>query len=248
MIKKMSDYSIKELRAICQASAPNPARESYVGRFSRIFSIYCTKFFLRTSLTPNWITAISVLVFFAGISLTLFNDYWLTVAGAIIVFFSVVLDGCDGEVARFRKQTGVVGGMYTEPVSHDIQYGLMFLIIAAAVYLGGGSPLYFVAAALAGITKLEYRLLELRFWMTIKDNEAAREVQRVKAEHGSKPAWLRLAYWVHKEFFSSTGVCLAFFVFAVLGKMEWYIMTFAAGYTLFWLLLFFKQVRTLRAI
>ena len=73
--KKISQYSFKELRAVCQTTAPNPARESLVGLSSRIFAIYFTKLLLIFNIGPHSTTIISVLFFFLGIGFFIFNDY-----------------------------------------------------------------------------------------------------------------------------------------------------------------------------
>jgi len=239
--KKIREYSIKELRAICQATAPNPARESKVGVFSRIFSIYATKLFLNTPITPNYITILSVLVFFAGIALVLPGVYWMDLAGAGLVFFSIILDGSDGEVARFRKRGGILGGIYTEPVSHDLQYGLMFIVFAFRFF--GNSPfaIYLLLGACAAIAKLEYRLLEDRFWMLTRGNITDAGIAEIKKEYSHKPWPVRMIYWFYKNFLSSTGVFLVLFVLALVRHLEWYLWFFAIGYSSMWLALFIKQ-------
>ncbi len=243
--RKISQYSIKELRAICQKTAPNPARESTVGKFSRVFSIYATKLFLHTSFSPNQITVLSVIVFFAGMGLLLPGEYWLDMTGALAVFLSIILDGSDGEVARWRKQTGILGAMYTEPVSHDIQYGLMFLILAFRFLGDDFFAGYLLLAAVAGIAKLEYRLLEDRFWMLTRGNITDAGLVELKKEYGHKPWPVRSIYWFYKNFLSSTGVWLVLFILVVAQRMELYLWFFSIGYVLMWLTLFVKQIMTI---
>lgn len=240
--KTISEYTIKELRAICQKTAPDPARESKVGKFSRVFSIYTTKLFLYTPLTPNHITILSVLVFFAGINLLLPGVYWLDIVGALVVFFSIILDGSDGEVARFRKRGGVLGGMYTEPVSHDLQYGLMFLLLAFRFLHDDWFTIYLFLGALAGVSKLEYRLLSDRFWMLTQGSIADDKIAEIKKQYTKKPWYVRAVYWFNKNFLSSTGIFLVLFVLTLLQLVEWYLWFFAIGYLLMWLALFGKQL------
>ncbi len=241
--KSIKKYSIKELRRICQASAPNPARESKVGLFSRVFSIYFTKLFLPTKITPNQITAVSVLVYLGGVSLFAFNNYAIGIVGSLIVFFSIVLDGCDGEVARFRKSAGGWGGSYVEPVSHDIQYSFIFLILGTVLVYHDYSPYYLLAGAIASVAKLLYRLLETRFWMKKNFSISNEEVERIKTNYKQKSMFIRMFYWINKNFFSSTGIFLMLFICAIMNRIDLYILFFAIGYGLLWLALFAKQVR-----
>lgn len=240
--KKINKYSIRELRDICQATAPNPARETKVGRFARIFSIYFTKLFLYTPITPNQITALSVIIFFSGIFIFLFNDYYLNIIGSLVVFFSIIVDGCDGETARFRKQTSVVGGMYAEPASHDVQYGFMFPIIAVGLVSSGYSPIYYLIAAIASITKLLYRLLEKNYLFAFSSNLVDKEINKIKQGYKKKKWFIRLVYWIDKNFFGSTGIFLMLFIFSIANRIDLCLWFFAIGYTMLWIALFIKQI------
>ena len=242
MTKKISEYTTKELREICQYSAAARARESKVGLFSRIFSIYLTRLFLYTNLTPPQINAISVTTFFIGTTLFIFNDYWLNIIGALIIFLSIILDGCDGEVARFKKIADNIGAQYIEPTGHDIQYGFGFLIIAWGLYLNGFPPYYLMLGALASVTKLLYRLLEKNYWMSIQKDITHEEVVAIKKSYDKKSVIMRLFYWANKNFFSSTGVFLVLFIAALVYRVDLFLWFFAIGYTLLWAALFLKQL------
>lgn len=238
--------NIKELRAVCQETAPAPANESVVGRFSRVFSVYITILFLKTSITPNQITSLSVLVFFTGLAFFFSSSYLLQIAGALIVFFSVVLDGCDGETARYRKIKKVSGGSYVEPVSHDVQYGLMFLIIGSAVYFHGGSSWYLLAGAWTSIIKLLFRLLEVRWWYNfVQPNISKEEIEVRKYEHHTKAPYIRAIYWINKNIFSSAGLVGPLFFFVLFRRLDLFLWFYAIGFTLSYVMLFLKQVRTI---
>ena len=239
---KTTQLSIKELRSLCQSSAPNPARESKVGKFSRVFSIYFTKLFLNTSVTPNQITVFSVLIFFIGLSLFFFNSYYINIIGCLVVFFSIILDGCDGEVARFRQLKSRAGANYVEPVSHDIQYGFVFLVIALSLYWHGFNPIYLFLGGMASVTKLLYRLLEVRYWMLVKGEMTKDTIEKIKQDYSKKFWLIRLFYWLNKNFFSSTGVFLGLLFFTLINRVDWYIWFFTIGYGLLYIALFIKQV------
>ncbi len=237
--------SVRELRGLCQSTAPNPARESFTGKFSRKFSILFTWLLLHTNITPNQITVLSVLVFFAGTTMFLKNDFWWNIGGSLVIFFSIILDGCDGEVARFRKRPSLVGTNYVEPVSHDIQYGFMFPLLGFGLYyFQGFSFLYVLLGVIAGMTKMQYRFLEIRFWLlqNAKETITDAKIEQMKENYKKQPASVRLLYWVNKNFFSSTGVFLLIFICSVINRIDLYLWIFAVAYTSLWLLLFAKQV------
>lgn len=240
-IKKIKDYSTKELREICQSTAPDPAHESYVGIFCRIFSIYATRLFLYTKITPNQITILSVLVFFCGISLFFVGNQTYNIFASVLIFLSIIIDGSDGEVARFRKSRSSVGSSYTEPVSHDIQYGFSFALLGLAVYLNTGQVHYLFLGSIASIFKLEYRLLESRFLNLIKSvnsEQAGGKEQNEKKNNFS----MTVAGWVNRNLFSSTGFFLVMLIVSVTNKIGWSLWFYGIGFSIFWLALFFKHI------
>lgn len=241
--KPVGAYSIRELRAMCQHTAPNPARESLVGRCSRVFSIYVTKLFLHTPLTPNHITALSVGVFFAGIGLFFLGARQYDLFGVALIFFSIVLDGCDGEVARFRKSAGRTGSQYAEPVSHDIQYGISFFLLGIAVYLRVHDPVFIMLGAIASIAKLLYRFLEIRYWnLRHGASPGQAKIDELKQSYEALPVAVRMVYWLNKNIYSQIGnftlLCLA----ALLGRLDLFMWFFAVSYVGLWVLLFGKQM------
>lgn len=240
--KKISEYSIKELRGICQLSAPNPANETFTGRFTRIFSIYITKILLYTKITPNQITILSVLVFFSGILMFFYNDYYLNLAGVFLVFFSIVLDGSDGETARFRKSGGAIGSRYVEPISHDIQFGFSYILLGLALYINGFSAYYLLLGGIASMSKLLYRLLKVTFWALVNKNITSESVKEIKESYSKKSGITRLIYWTERNFFSSTGFLLMIFIFSVLNRIDLALWIFCIGNFMYWLALFSKQI------
>lgn len=235
--------SVAELRALCQKTAPNPERESVVGRFSRIFSIYVTRILIRTPLTPNQITVLSTIVFFVGLSMFSLGSMLWNIVGSAVIFFSIILDGCDGEVARYKKNGSIAGTLYVEPVSHDVQYGLAFPLLGAFVFLQTGQPVYLVLGFVASVAKLLYRHLETRFWTLQHQNISDPGIERLKQEYRAKPVYVRLVYWVNKNIFSSTGVFLMIFAASLAGRIDMYLWLYGLGYAALWLVLFLKQVR-----
>ncbi len=236
---------ITDLRLICQATAPNPARESFLGKFSRRFSIYGTWVLLHTNITPNQITVFSVVVFFLGTGCFLFDMFVWNLFGSFLIFLSIILDGCDGEVARFRKKASLAGTNYVEPVSHDIQYGVMFPLLGfGLVFLHGYPFVIAFAGTIAGITKLLYRALEMRFWFLqhSKEKITDEKIEEIKNAYTKKSSIVRFGYWINKNFFSSTGICLCISFFSVIDYISGYLFLFSFVYSCLFFALFIKQI------
>ncbi len=174
------------------------------------------------------------------------GSYAFNLLGTFLVFFSIVLDGSDGEVARFRKSGGVAGTMYVEPVSHDFQYGFGFLLLAGALVWQGEPPYLLLLGALAGLSKLVFRLMELRFWMIRHGVITEDEIEVLKKQYTQQPWYMRLFHWINKNFLSSTGTLLTLFIFTVLNMVPYYLWFYAAGYSGVLMLLFAKHTYLLQ--
>ncbi len=237
--------SIRELRAICQSTAPAPERETFTGkRGARFFSIYFTKLFLRTPITPNQITVISVIVFFIGVCLFMTLSRPLAITGALLVFFATVLDGCDGEVSRFRRLNNPAGALYVEPVSHDIQYGFMFLPLAVAAFWMTGRPSFLILGYLAAIAKAVTRLIENRHWFMTRAEITPQEITKIREDYLKRPAHQRLISWFKRNLFTSNGMILPLFVAALSNRLPLFMIFYAYGYACLLVIIFVKQVRS----
>ena len=79
-------------------------------RLNRVFSGYLTRVLLKTPLTPNQITLLSL--GFGILTGFLFSrgEYFHSLAAAGSYQLAVVLDNCDGEVARAKNKKSRLGG------------------------------------------------------------------------------------------------------------------------------------------
>jgi len=235
------NYSFSELRKICQHTSSNPAQEGFTGKVVRFFSIYITFAFLHTSISPNAITILSVFVFFSGMGTFFFGEHSLNILGGLLLIFSVLLDASDGEVARFRKTAGRLGANYVEPVSHDIQYGISFIMLGAALALTSGDQLFFLLGGVASVATLLFRLFESRFWQYYHAGITKNDVEEIKQGYSSLPFYARLASWFRRRWYSSTGFALLTFLAACADKLEYILWFWAVGMCLFTAMLALKQ-------
>jgi choline kinase len=246
----MQDYrkmTIQELRQKCQATAPEAGRDPFVGLTIRFFSIFLTRLFIRTSITPNQVTVLSVLVFMSGMSLFATESYLAHLVGVCIVYFSIILDGCDGEIARLKGNKSGVGGIYTEPVSHDIQYGFMFFPISLGVYFLTQNPLFIYVGFVAVVAKLLNRFLIVRFdqvqlYRKLAENPGWRPIKQ-RVEFNKNPPWYHKLYrFLNRNFFGSVGLMIPLTLFALLNRMDIFLWCFAIFFVGSFSLHFIKQM------
>lgn len=108
-----------------------PSEEGPISKhINRRFSHLITRYFLKTSLTPNQITLVSVLAaVISGVFLT--SPSYLTVLiGGFLAQFSSIIDGVDGEIARIKLLSSSYGAWFDTILD---RYGDVIITAGAAI-------------------------------------------------------------------------------------------------------------------
>jgi phosphatidylglycerophosphate synthase len=115
----------------------------------RKVSIYSTWLLLHTPISANGVTVLFLLsgVLAGGIFALGTQAAW--VIGTLFVWFSILMDFSDGEVARFRQESSWFGDYFEETV-HSVISAAMYVGISIGVWREEpGNPWIFVFAMLA---------------------------------------------------------------------------------------------------
>ncbi|MBW3593489.1 MAG: CDP-alcohol phosphatidyltransferase family protein, partial [Actinobacteria bacterium] len=163
-----STPSIAELRAVTQPESVlgRPGAEHWAGRlYMRRLSPYLTRLLIRTPLSPTAVTALMIPVgLAAAFSLTL--PGLLGAIGAVLLAQAqLLLDCCDGELARWRRQFSATG-TYVDQLAH---YGTEAALVAALGVradggwgsIGGWTALGLLVSVLILLLKAETHLAEI---------------------------------------------------------------------------------------
>ena len=101
-------------------------------RFLRKISIYFTKLFLSVGMTANQVTILSIFTGIAAATSLAFGR-WLSAFGALLLLLSIIFDGCDGEVARYRKSSSLTG-TFLDLLNHRIVNPLVIICLSFGIY------------------------------------------------------------------------------------------------------------------
>jgi phosphatidylglycerophosphate synthase len=104
-----------------------------IARFDRALSTRISRHLVRTPLRPNHITTIGTMIGLTGAWCLAQGTYGWEVAGALLFWFAVIIDGCDGEVARLKFLETRFGYIYDVTTDN---------IVHAAIFAGMGIGLY----------------------------------------------------------------------------------------------------------
>jgi phosphatidylglycerophosphate synthase len=194
--------------------------EGFMSRhFERYISLAITRRLCRTSITPNAMTVVSLLIGFVSAPFFLSSAAGYQLAGALLFLTHSILDGCDGELARLKFLESRWGAVM-DVVGDNLVHAAVFTCMAVgwSMYLHSEMPLM-----LGGVVLLST--------LSIAAIVFGRGM-RASTDGGPSSAVSQIAdVVVYRDF-----IYLIVFL-AVFGKAYWFVAVSAVGAPLFLLLL-----------
>ncbi|MEP6802603.1 MAG: CDP-alcohol phosphatidyltransferase family protein [Acidobacteriota bacterium] len=195
--------------------------------FERRISLAITRRLVRTAVTANAMTAVSVGVGLVAASFFLSSSASWQFAGALLFLVHSILDGCDGEIARLKFSESRLGGVldfWGDNIVHSAVFGCMAIGWSKAA--GDVRPLVAGAAAIAGT--LACAAFVYRHAMA--PGREGPEFTSVTA--GPATSFSRLADALARRDFIYLVILLSAF-----GRAHWFLALAAAGAPLFFFFL-----------
>ncbi len=204
----------------CLLSTLGSPSDGPIARFDRALSTRISRHLVRTPLRPNHITTIGTLIGLAGAWSLAQGTYASGLLGTLLFWFAVIVDGCDGEVARLKFQESRLGYLYDITTDN---------IVHAAVFLGLGVGLYradpsqpFVALGVALVGGL---ICATAATMTFLVPEPPGQQPPPRTARGRWRRRLLRGF----EMLMNRDFAYALLALAVLGRLEWFLWGAAFG-------------------
>lgn len=129
--------TIKEVREKCSFE---DLETNWRSKLLRKYSVYPTWALLQTNVTANKVTFLMFVFGLASIALFTIGNYFSSLVAILFFHFSILLDYCDGAVARYRN-TFSFKGVYYDSMHHIIVNPLLILGISMGVYFNNPLPI-----------------------------------------------------------------------------------------------------------
>jgi phosphatidylglycerophosphate synthase len=202
--------------------------EGFVDRFfNRKISRWLTRLFLAVGLSPNAITIVATVVGLVSAAGFGVGTYSAGIIAALLFQLAAIIDCCDGEVARLTFTESPFGA-WLDIAMDNVVHMAIFAGIAVGSYLrvagseGAWIPLALGAAAVLGNG--------LSFWLVTR-------AQKIKVASAWKtPVQAAWSDFMLKNV-ASRDFSVIVLLFALLGKLDWFLWMAAIGSMVFSLLM-----------
>ncbi|BDS62074.1 TPA: CDP-alcohol phosphatidyltransferase family protein [Streptococcus pneumoniae] len=172
--KLCKDIERKTMSPAKKAMAKNDYFAFYVGR---PLSCLLTVPFVKTNITPNQISYLSIIPLIVGFIIMIFTtDFVVLLLAWFLFFLWNLLDGVDGNLARYREQYSKDGSVV------DAMAGYVAMVLT---YFGAGivaahlndSDIYIILGALSGISLIFPRLVMHKYINTVAQDESVSSIK-----------------------------------------------------------------------
>jgi phosphatidylglycerophosphate synthase len=208
----------RAMLAALRSPDDGPVLDRYL---NRTVSALLTRGALRSRVTPNQVTAASLLTGLTGAWLLGGGGNSRSLWGLILFQLSVILDHVDGEVARVKIQFSRLGKWLDNFSDHAVDLAvIVFLTWRVAAGQAAGDFIMLGLAAGLGVTGA---FLVVFGWTM---SGRPREVR--------KTATARLLARILATLANRDGFSLALWVTLLLGRAEWFVWVLALGANAYW--------------
>ena len=145
-ISKPEDFLIQQKNLIQSSGLGN---DSFMDKtITRFFSRQLTRLFLKTPLSPNMITILSLFIGLISAIFFIQGTHQNNMIGAGLLLLSAWVDCTDGEVARLKFLESKIGGIL-DIICDNLVHFAVFFAIGMGLYQSTGDNIFVLLGALA---------------------------------------------------------------------------------------------------
>ncbi len=200
--------------------------EGFMSRFvERRISLAISKRLVNTSITPNQVTLVSILIGLVGAwFISLGRGLW-QVTGAVLFLVHSIVDGCDGEIARIKFQESRLGGIL-DFWGDNIVHAAVFTAIGIEWWRRTGSllPLFLSSTAVMGT----FLCALMIYLSTMREKKAPGPLYTSVSTSSNRAGIVKIADFLSRRDFIYLVVILAWYQ-----HLDWFLMASAIGTIVF---------------
>jgi phosphatidylglycerophosphate synthase len=216
-VASAADADAAERALLKTLGSPN---DGPIARFDRAISTRISRYLVRTPLRPNHITTIGTMIGLTGAWCLAQGTYAWALAGVLLFWFAVIIDGCDGEVARLKFLETRFGYIY-DVTTDNIVHAAIFAGIGIGLYRADPSQPFLILGALlvGGLIAATAATMTL----LVPDPPEHQPAPRTTRGRWRQRLLLGFEALMNRDF------AYILVVLAVLGKLHWFLWGAAFG-------------------
>ena len=202
----------------------------FYARIIRRIAVYLTWIFARTSITPNQVTFLTLIMVLAGSFFFFFGTYKYNIIAILFFHLRVLFDSVDGQLARIKKKTSIIGHYYDRLI-HGVAETLLFVAIAYAAYSESNNIVYFILAFSIMLSVLMLRLVIAEKYRLFYDHKLYPKNE--KEEIKKKKTLLSMLKSVHDKLgyvFRHPDIYIILTFFVIINKLHWLLWFYGLTY------------------
>lgn len=188
--------------------------DGYIARLDRSLSLAITRLMLPFSITPNQVTAASLILGLVG-------AWWLAAPyagrqfqGALLLWFCCLLDGCDGEIARLKHHITPHGGEFDLLADHIAHLATFIALPVGVSRLHPGADWWLPGSLLVtGFLACGFSV----WWLVLRVPEDERGPLALVVERVASRDYIYLIV-----------------ALTAVGRLDWFVWAAAVGSHVFW--------------
>ncbi|MFT5426527.1 MAG: archaetidylinositol phosphate synthase [Gammaproteobacteria bacterium] len=207
----------------------------------RHLSYRLTPLLLKTSVTPNQITTVSLLLGLAC-AVCFIQGSWVTgIIGGLLLVASYTFDNCDGEVARIKKMSSEFGAKLDDMSDWIVDASFFAALGYGTAQVNGQQFWFWLGLAAAAGAFIDYIVDLIHEAKKTNNPDAISREEQASAPKQPEDALDWIIYIFHK--LSRADFCIIVLILALF-NVTWILLPFAAiGAQVYWITDLFERAR-----
>lgn len=214
------------------SSVDGPIIDKYINR--RISKLI-TKQLVKTHITPNQTTFLSLIIGIASAWFFMSSGFWNYLAGGLVFQLSFIFDQCDGEIARLKFMESKIGGWF-DAFCDSIIRMLIILGMTGSLYATTNQSLILILGILSSIGIFVSTMVSS--YETLKKEEKYENTGSVNISTTNES---KIGSFIDK-FNNTDSFSIILFICILSGHLTWFLWTIGIGSFAFTLVIMTKLI------
>lgn len=244
---------VNGLKKICQKGVMhNPEWYKFEKQW-RFMTIRMTWLLLHTSITANQVTMLMIILGFTSTILFSIGNYWYSIVAVLALQLIYLLDGVDGEIARYRKSQSTEG-VFLDLIMHLASISLPLAGIAVGIFMQDPRISIMILGLMVGmfsafemdVQALKHHAIFMKLIRTAKEAKVTiKSVCTDQKTQINKSSKLKITFRKYiNPFYENYLIMQVITLAAIFDKLYWVILFYGVSFPIMWFIKLVHEYKT----